>query len=733
MKTTLKLALTAAALTAAQDLWAEIPTPEPTFLTPGLLQGRLAGQFNIEDSILKSDIAIRRELGPIMGLFHTSPNGNNQYGYYQSEIDAFRTYWDFNVTFIYVGRIYLDSTKVYAFGSRIDDSGYLKIGNQILYSYNGGGACKQVKYEPAYTGWYPVEIRCGNGAGMAGRNSPYCAIGKIGFVYCMADKGSVEAETIHAHTCSSSVAEPKWIKLIDDGTGNLFGTSPQTGLLDAVKVTFIGKDGQELRASVRADIAEKVNIYAWYGPEYGGAVKADWAHEQWIGRTTGTAGETLNAAFQFPADTQYIRFVAIGAEDGTHKWAGETQSVSEIGPIVFAPQATCTVDPETATTFSATVKVDVTYPGFGANDWTAVLTYGGSGRAEVSGTGAESKTIALENLLGGAAIPATLTITSDTGRTTVVEDVVIQTTAESSLGLLPGLMQGKLEGSRNLTDGMSASITDVRRELGPVMGLYTDKSGGATPYTSELDGVKSYWGNNVTYLYVGRIWLDATKTYAFGGRNDDSVDLSIDGEKVLATTGCKVTTYKPTYTGWHALEIRSGNGAGWAGANPYCPIGYKGIVYNAEGKTDHTCQNTHEDEDWWIPLKDTGDATLLATPGVTAASDQIAFAMMERRPESFVAEVDLKMSDPVKVYAWTGATYGGVDEAAWTSKTGVLATKTVDGVKTGVKIKVPLQAGDKFVRLVAVSTRDESVVWTSPTVPLDGLELSRHGLVIVVR
>lgn len=712
---------------------AEIPSPEPTFLTPGLLQGRLAGQFNVEDSILKSDISIRRELGPGLGLI-TDQAGYlfSNPKYYVSPIDAVKTAWAENVTFVYTGVIHLDATKLYVFGARIDDSSFLKIGDTTLVSSASGGGCHLATFAPTYTGWYPVEIRCGNGGGWAGAN-PYCTVGKLGFCYLTVEAGSVEAEAYLAHrkdSCDDITAE--WTQLIDDGTGNLFGTSPQTGLLDAVKVTFIGKDGQELRASVRADIAEKVNIYAWYGPEYGGAVKADWAHEQWIGRTTGTAGETLNAAFQFPADTQYIRFVAIGAEDGTHKWAGETQSVSEIGPIVFAPQATCTVDPETATTFSATVKVDVTYPGFGANDWTAVLTSGGSVRAEVSGTGAESKTIALENLLGGAAIPATLTITSDTGKTTVIEEVVIQTTAESSLGLRPGLMQGKLDGSRNLTDGMSASIADVRRELGPVMGLYTDKSGGSTPYTSELDGVKSYWGNNVTYLYVGRIWLDATKTYAFGGRNDDSVDLSIDGEKVLATTGCKVTTYKPTYTGWHALEIRSGNGAGWAGANPYCPIGYKGIVYNAEGKTDHTCQNTHEDEDWWIPLKDTGDATLLATPGVTAVSDQIAFATMERRPESFVAEVDLKMSDPVKVYAWTGATYGGVDEAAWTSKTGVLATKTVDGVKTGVKVKVPLQADDKFVRLVAVSTRDESVVWTSPTVPLDGLAVTRRGFMIVI-
>ena len=735
----LKLGLAVASLTVAGSLFAEIPNPEPTFLTPGLLQGRVAGDANFTDSILTSDIPLRRELGPGMGLI-TDKGGYlyNNPTYYQSPIDAVKTAWAENVTFIYKGMIYLDASKLYVFGARIDDSSFLKIGETVLISSSSGGGCHLETYAPAYTGWYPVEIRCGNGGGWAGAN-PYCNVGNLGFCYLTVDAESDEAAQYQSHrkdSCDDITAT--WTQLIDDGTGSLFGTSPQTGLLDAVQVTFIGKDGQDLRASVRADIAEKVNIYAWYGSVYGGIDKGVWEHEQWIGRTTGTAGETLSAAFGLPEGTKYVRFVAIGAEDGTHKWAGTTYEVDSIGPIVFSPQVTCTVDAESATTFGVDVKVDVTYPGFGAKDWTAVLTYGEYGRVEVSGTGAEAKVISLANLLGGSTIPATVTVTTDTEKTTVIENVELKTAFEPSLGLLPGLLQGKLEGAINTTDGLSASTIPVRRELGPVMGLYSAWSSTAY-YESDIDGEKLYWGDDTTYLYVGRIWLDMTKTYAFGGRNDDSLELSIDGEPVLqarndnSMPNCVHTTYEPTATGWHAIEIRSGNGGGLAGANPYCPIGYKGIVYNTEGKADHYCQNTHEDEDWWIPLKDTGDATLLATSGVTETSDQIAFKTMERRPASFVAQVDLKMFDPVRVYAWTGPTYGGADEAAWATKSGLLTTKSTTGLATDVRIRVPLAANDKFVRLVAVSTVDGSVVWTSPTVPLDGLTVKNCGLVISIR
>ena len=723
--------------------FADIPAHEDTFLMAGLLQGRVAGSANFTDPITLSDIAIRRELGPIMGLYNTSPNGNNEYAGYQSELDAVKTYWDFNVTFVYVGKIYLDASKVYAFGSRIDDSGYMKIDGEVLYRYTGGGACKSVRYEPAYTGWHDVEIRCGNGAGMAGRNTPYCAIGKIGFCYCSVDKDSADAATIANHVCSGSTEEPKWIKMIDDNTGTLFGTSAETGMLEALQVTYAAKDTSSGNAAVKATIHsainEAVNIYAWYGPTYGGIDKNSWAHELWIGRTTGTGDDLINADFGVPADTAYVRFIASGANDGTHKWAADTLAVADLGPFNANPEASWSIDSETLTPFTADFKLNVAYMGFAATSWEATLLYGPSPdnlsqRAVTNGISASSAQIHLDNLYGASTVYAQLTVSNDKGGSLVLDNISFATAEEPSLGLLPGLLQGRLDGKRNLTDGLSASTTGVRRELGPVMGLYTDTSGSGMPYTSEIDGEKSYWASQVTYLYVGNIYLDATKTYAFGARNDDSCEIKIDGSVVIAKGNCEHTTtpYVPSYTGWHSIAIRSGNDGGWAGANPYCPIGYKGIVYNAEGRTDHNCQNTHEDETWWIPLKDTGDGTLLGTPGVTKSSDGIAIVSGEKRPSGAAVRLVVKAEDSVKVYAWSGANYGGADESAWASKSGVLASKSVSEGDKAVRVTVPLPADAQYLRFIAVSDRDSSIVWTSPTMLVAGLGKS-PGFVVIIR
>ena len=730
----MKYPMLVTAALSASFTFADIPAVEETFLTPGLLQGRVAGDANFTDSILTSDIPLRRELGPGMGLI-TDKGGylSGNPTYYQSPIDAVKTAWAENVTFIYKGMIYLDASKLYVFGARIDDSSFLKIGEAVLISSSTGGGCHLETYAPAYTGWYPVEIRCGNGNGWAGAN-PYCTVGKLGFCYLTVEAGSDEAAQYQSHrkdSCDDITAT--WTQLIDDGSGNLFGTSPQTGLLDAVQVTYAGRTEDSVALSILTEIKEAVNVYAWYGPEYGGTDKDAWANELWLGRTEGTGADVVTAQFGIPEGTKYVRIVAISATDGTHKWAGKTLEVESLDPIAHQPEATVSLDEETSTCFDVDVIVNVTYPGYGTKNWTATLTYADRS-VEVTGSGAGRQVFELRNLIGGSSFTGKVVIAADNGYETVIDNVAIRTKGEPSLGLVPGLTQGRLNGSRNLEDAITESTIPLRRELGPVMGLYTDTSGGNMPYTSELDGVKSYWADNVTYVYVGQIWLDAAKTYAFAARNDDSCDMKIDGTVVLAAAngGCRRATYTPDYTGWHAIEIRSGNGAGWAGANPYCPVGKKGIVYNDLGKTDHECQNTAPDEDWWIPLKDTGDMRLLATPGEGMLSDSIAIGDVLRRTASVRLTVDLKMDDPVKVYAWTGPTYGGADASAWVRQTSELAAKAQRGAADGVTVRVPVDGADNFVRLFAVSERDNSIVWTSPTVPLAAYR-AEVGFTVIIR
>ncbi len=724
--------------------FADIPEHEDTFLMAGLLQGRVAGSANFVDPITSSDIDIRRELGPVMGLV-TDKAGYlyNNPTYYTSPLGGVKTAWAENVTFVYVGRMYLDASKLYVFGSRIDDSAFLKIDDDVVISYETGGGCHIATYEPSYTGWHRVDIRCGNGSGWAGAN-PYCNVGKLGFCYFTVESGSAEAQTYaeHGKDNCDDIDASLWRTLIDDNNGTLFGTSAETGMLDALQVVYAAKDTSSGNAAVKATIhsavKEAVNVYAWYGPDYGGTDQDAWAHELWIARTSGTGDDFVNADFGIPEGTDYVRFIARGAVDGTHKWAADTLAVADLAPFSPDPEASWSVDAATLTPFTADFDINVAYMGFAASSWEATLLYGPSvdnlsQRAVASGTSASSARIHLGNLYGASTVYAQLTVSNDKGGSIVIGNISFATAEEQSLGLLPGLLQGRLDGKRNLTDGLSASTTEVRRELGPVMGLFTDRSGTGS-YTSEIDGVKSYWANGVTYLYVGNIYLDASKKYAFGARNDDSCEIKIDGSVVIANGNCEhtATPYEPSYTGWHSITIRSGNDGGWAGANPYCPIGNKGIVYNAEGRTDHTCLNTAPAEDWWIPLKDTGDGTLLGTPGVTPSSDGIAIVSGEKRPSGAAVRLVVKAADSVKVYAWSGATYGGVDESAWDSKSGVLATKSVTEGDKAVRVKVPLSADAQYLRFIAVSDRDSSIVWTSPTMLVAGLGKS-PGFVVIIR
>ncbi len=62
----------------------------------------------------------------------------------------------------------------------------------------------------------------------------------------------------------------------------------------------------------------------------------------------------------------------------------------------------------------------------------------------------------------------------------------------------------------------------------------------------------------------------------------------------------------------------------------------------------------------------------------------------------------------------------------------MLASKSVSEGDKAVRVTVPLPADAQYLRFIAVSDRDSSIVWTSPTMLVAGLDNS-PGLVVIVR
>ncbi len=99
----------------------------------------------------------------------------------------------------------------------------------------------------------------------------------------------------------------------------------------------------------------------------------------------------------------------------------------------------------------------------------------------------------------------------------------------------------------------------------PVLGIIA-----ATNRTSDLS-VTTYppiWANNRTWVFTGYMYFDGEHYYQFGEAIDDAVKVYVDGGSPVLSDGSwnkwGSGRTKPT-EGWHAIELRFGNGTGGAG------------------------------------------------------------------------------------------------------------------------------------------------------------------------
>lgn len=389
--------------------------------------------------------------------------------------------------------------------------------------------------------------------------------------------------------------------------------------------------------------------------------------------------ESLNTIGSFD-DTLLRRRVAIALADGgnlvesaaglriyfdtqDHNYAGYSE-IEAIAPVAFAsPWA---VDYTSAT---ATVQLSDAWQAAGA---TLAFAYAPQGEALPAPTALAS--------VGGEAVVTLPALTSGrtydyafTASAPDLPDAVLSgsLTTKAKTGLAEnGLMQTTLSGDNNLTDG--ADYEKAVLTAGPVMAFTTQN-----------------WGSQTTYLYTGFLYLKAGVTYGFGAKIDDRANITIDGTAVIRSGNYAYAsgTYTPSYTGWHPVDIRVGNGTG--GAGPFG--GFVGLAYNEEGATA-------ENYGAWIPLTDNGDGTLFVTTRDGSALGEINILSLLSRPGTATLSVETRLDQTADLYVWTGATYGGTDRAAWDSEAHLGSVGT--GSDT-LMDSVSAASGATLVRVVA--------------------------------
>ena len=655
-------------------------------LAPGLRQGRFNDVFNEFSAAPETAIDQRRELGAVMGLAKFGETGS-----FTSPLDGVKTSWNKYVTFVYTGYMFLEAGTTYAFGMEQDDSSFLKINGTVLID-SGATYCQTytATYTPESTGWYPIDVRVGNATAGAGARSDQF-------------NGKGVAYNANGVTDTNSSV---WLALLDPGDGSLLRTYGP-GESDFVAITDSAMDGTALVADVLVSYPGACVLYACYGATYGGTTMNDWEHTVPLATKASDDPATFPVRVPCDATDRYVRFFAIDQVSSEMFFTSDTVVLAVQSELDIQGPQVVLYDAVSTGCGSAALPLLFSTPGSGATSADLFLDFG-TNAADLAFTDLvadDAQGYVADHVLNGL-LPATTyyvraRVVNDLGETATTPAVSFTTLAESHIIYLPGLLQGRLSGAYNSTSPAS-DATETRRELGPVMGLYLATDVGTQPYTSELDGVQTYWGGNTTFIYTGLIYLQGGNTYAFGGDIDDDSAVWIDGTRVYHSSGNVFNsgTIAIANTGWHDIEVRVGNGSGYAGANTR----WIGLGFNSVGNTASS--------GGWTQLKDAGDGALLCCPDSTG-TPLLTILSAETDGDALVASVEVAVNAPVTLYAWQGPDYGAEDDSAWASCT-VVANKLGSDTAT-LTFRLPLAADTRFVRFFAATSLSGSIRNTSET------------------
>ena len=268
---------------------------------------------------------------------------------------------------------------------------------------------------------------------------------------------------------------------------------------------------------------------------------------------------------------------------------------------------------------------------------------------------------------------------------------------------LPGLWQARLANNLNTTDGLSASEIAVARALGPIMGFEKVTSYDQLIH-NDVDNKDYAWDDYKTYLYQGFISMEAGVTYTFWTCQDDDGRIAIDGIEVERSSGCGSASgdFTPTTTGWHAIDIRVGNGGGHAGNND----GWLGVGYHIPGGD-------------WRKVLDSGDGSFLCCTqdGKIPGTFKVVSTLNDNGSVTVI--LDGQFESAASVRAWCGETRGGIDPASWGS-----VNTSVGTFPAGVDHKTftfTVPQGTMYVRFAAYGEGDV-LLCLSQSVPVVDME-----------
>ena len=282
---------------------------------------------------------------------------------------------------------------------------------------------------------------------------------------------------------------------------------------------------------------------------------------------------------------------------------------------------------------------------------------------------------------------------------------------------VPGLVQAKLPGDRNLTADIASHGT-ASFVPGTLATTIDEHGTRENPY----DGVRWTWSNTNTFAYAGSMFLEAGTTYRFAKYVDDSGDVWVGGTKIIENGGCNDTpvgAYTSDSTGWHAIEARFGNG--WSGA------GSKGVAngfcWNTNG-VDSFTTGTLTEAEGWHPVFDPGDASLLRAK--LSDESHVAVTAIGKDGDDLLVSVafaDVPMAGASLAAFW-GPADGDDTAAFWEHAADAVATGIAAGASPAAPVRIAGAADAAYVAFRLSGTMPPAMPyadWT-PTFALAGAE-----------
>lgn len=165
---------------------------------PGLLQGYVSNSGWNTTFVITNQANLGRTIGAVAA--HTSTDAS--WPVYLADGSETTARWGDNTTFGYVGLMYLTG-QMLTVGAKMDDNVRLTIdGTQVIDQ--SGNALKLATYQPTHgAGWYPIEIRVGNGSGGYG---PY---------------GGFKGLCWNTDSYTTDDTSSNWHEFLDPGDGSL--------------------------------------------------------------------------------------------------------------------------------------------------------------------------------------------------------------------------------------------------------------------------------------------------------------------------------------------------------------------------------------------------------------------------------------------------------------------------------------------------------------------------------